>query len=156
MGDYEAAFSDDEEEAESKEQGSKETASVCDVVASSMEKTCDTTETYDTYDKKEQEQTSESTSGDSGSESSRPLSPGPVSTQYYYFYQGIILLTENNKGVQTYLRFVHEVEHKKRSSTSLNHGSISVFVDYFLVSFLFFWLSVAKHTVKMGIFLYWC
>lgn len=34
------------------------------------------------------ERTSESASGDSGSESSRPLSPGLASTQYYYFYQG--------------------------------------------------------------------
>lgn len=96
MGDYEAAFSDEEEEAEGREQGSSETASVCDVAtASSVEETCNTTETVEdslssTFDKKEEEHTSESTSGDSGSESSRPLSPGPTSTQYYYFYQGTL------------------------------------------------------------------
>ena len=36
------------------------------------------------------QRSSESLSGDSGSESSRPLSPGPESTHYYYFYQGTI------------------------------------------------------------------
>lgn len=89
MGDYEAAFSDEEEEAEVREQSLTENASACDVTASSVEETYNTTETVeDSYNKK-QEDTSESTSGDSGSESSRPLSPGPVSTQYYYFYQGL-------------------------------------------------------------------
>lgn len=124
MGEYEAAFSD-EEETVGREQGSKETASACDVTASSVEETCNTTETYDTCDKKEQEQTSESTSGDSGSESSRPLSPGPVSTQYYYFYQGI-------RAYKDIVRFELEVECKKRSSTSLiKHGSVSVIIIIF-------------------------
>lgn len=89
MGDYEAAFSDEEGEAEVREEPSTETASVCDVTASSVEETYNTTETVEDSYTKKQEHGSESTYGDSGSESSRPLSPGPVSTQYYYFYQGM-------------------------------------------------------------------
>lgn len=92
VGDYEAAFSDEEEEAQGGEQGSVELGSAYNVTDSSAEETFKTTEIVEdfndaTNDKKTREHSSESTSGDSGSESSRPLSPGPVSTQYYYFYQ---------------------------------------------------------------------
>ena len=100
MGDYEAAFSDDDEEeegADGGEQVSTAFTSACGVTGSSVEETCKTTEMEEdfpgsTNDNKAQEYTSESTSGDSGSDSSRPLSPGPVSMQYYYFYQGTLKL----------------------------------------------------------------
>ena len=69
--------------------------SACDIAASSAGEACDTAEVVEDPhgypdDKKEQRHTSESTSGDSDSESPRPLSPGHVSTQYYYFYQGTL------------------------------------------------------------------
>lgn len=37
----------------------------------------------------------ESVSGDSSCEPARPISPGPASTQYYYFYQGIAYTVYN-------------------------------------------------------------
>ena len=95
VGDYEAAFSDEEEGAQGGEQCSVELGSAYNVTDSSAEETFKTTEIVEDFnnasnDKKTREHSSESTSGDSGSESSRPLSPGPVSTQYYYFYQGTL------------------------------------------------------------------
>ena len=85
MGDYEAAFSDDEEGAKGEEQGSAGFASACAIPTAALE---DTGEAEDDSPGSYQ-RTSESSAGDSGSESaSRPLSPPLVSTQYYYFYQG--------------------------------------------------------------------
>lgn len=95
MDDYEAAFSDEDEEAGGKGQSLTDDASTCDIAASSVEETCNTAEMLEDPhgspdDKKEERLTSESTSGDSDSESPRPLSPGHVSAQYYYFYQGTL------------------------------------------------------------------
>lgn len=95
MDDYEAAFSDEEEEVEDKGQSLTENASACDAAASSVGEACNTAEVVEAPhgspdDEKEQRHTSESTSGDSDSESPRPLSPGHVSAQYYYFYQGTL------------------------------------------------------------------
>ena len=91
MDDYEAAFSDEEGEGQSL----TDEASACDIAASSVEEACNTAEVMrDPHvspdDKMEQRHTSESTSGDSDSESPRPLSPGHVSAQYYFFYQGTL------------------------------------------------------------------
>ena len=91
MDDYEAAFSDEEGEGQSL----TDDASACDIAASSVEEACNTAEVVgDPHvspdDKMEQRHISESTSGDSDSESPRPLSPGHVSAQYYYFYQGTL------------------------------------------------------------------
>lgn len=84
VGDYEAAFSDDEEGAKGEEQGSAGFASACAIPTAALE---DTGEAEDDSPGSNQ-RTSESSAGDSGSESaSRPLSPPLVSTQYYYFYQ---------------------------------------------------------------------
>ena len=93
MDDYEAAFSDEDDEAEGKGQSLTGDVLSCDIAASSVEEACNTVEAVEDPhgspdDKKEQRHTSESTSGDSDSESPRPLSPGHVSAQYYYFYQG--------------------------------------------------------------------
>lgn len=74
MDDYEAAFSDEDEEAGGKGQSLTDDASTCDIAASSVEETCNTAEVL----------------GDPDSESPRPLSPGHVSAQYYYFYQGTL------------------------------------------------------------------
>ena len=86
MDDYEAAFSDDEE-VEGKGQSLTDDASAYDIAASA-EVVEDPHGSPD--DKKEQRHTSESTSEDSDSELPRPLSPGHVSAQYYYFYQGTL------------------------------------------------------------------
>ena len=94
MDDYEAAFSDEDEKAEGKGQSLTDDASACDTATTlSVEEACNTAKVLEDPhgspdDKKEQRHTSESTSGDSDSESPRPLSPGHVSAQYYYFYQG--------------------------------------------------------------------
>ena len=95
MDDYEAAFSDEDEDVEGKGQSLTDDASACDIAASSVGEACDTAEVVEDHhgspdDEKEQRHTSESTSGDSDSESPRPLSPGHVSAQYYYFYQGAL------------------------------------------------------------------
>lgn len=65
-----------------------------DVIDSLSKETCETTEVVEDFDnvtylRRARQHSSESTSGDSSSESSRPLSPGAVTTQHYYFYQGI-------------------------------------------------------------------
>ena len=95
MDDYEAAFSDEDEEVEGKGQSLTDDASACDIAASSVGEACDTAKVVEDPhgspdDKKEQRHNSESTSGDSDSELPRPLSPGHVSAQYYYFYQGTL------------------------------------------------------------------
>lgn len=92
VDDYEAAFSDEDEEVEGKGQSLTDDASACDIAASLVGEASDTAEVVEDPhgspdDKKEQRHTSESTSGDSDSELPRPLSPGHVSAQYYYFYQ---------------------------------------------------------------------
>lgn len=85
MGDYEAAFSD-EEGAEGEGPCHKEFALACESNASVSE---DTAEVLEEDSQASNQRSSESSTGDSGSESaSRPLSPPPTSTQYYYFYQG--------------------------------------------------------------------
>lgn len=79
MGDYEAAFSDEEGE----DPAYKEFASACECNAE------DTVRVVEEDSQGSNQRSSESSTGDSGSESaSRPLSPPPTSTQYYYFYQG--------------------------------------------------------------------
>lgn len=93
MGDYEPAFSDEDEEGEDEGGSSTDDPSVCDIATPSVEEACNTAEVVkDTNGspdgKKEQRHASESTSGDSDLESPRPLSPGHSSAQYYYFYQG--------------------------------------------------------------------
>lgn len=93
MGDYEAAFSDEDEEGEDEGGSSTDDPSVCDIATPSVEEACNTAEVVKDPNgspdgKKEQRHASESTSGDSDSESPRPLSPGHSSAQYYYFYQG--------------------------------------------------------------------
>lgn len=92
VDDYEAAFSDEDEEVEGKGQSLTDDASACDIAASLVGEASDTAEVVEDPhgspdDKKEQRHTSESTSGDSDSELPRPLSPSHVSAQYYYFYQ---------------------------------------------------------------------
>lgn len=84
VGEYEAAFSDDEGDAEGEddeEGGCTASASACDVPSPAVEDTS----TEDSQ--MSSERTSESASGDSGSESSRPLSPSPAENHFYYFYQ---------------------------------------------------------------------
>jgi len=93
VDDYEAAFSDEDEEAEGKGQSLIDGALSSDIAASLVEETYNSAEVGKgphgfPDDKNAQRHTSESTSGDSDSESPRPLSPGHVSAQYYYFYQG--------------------------------------------------------------------
>ena len=85
MGDYEAAFSD-EESVEGENPAYKEFALACESNASVS---VDTVKVLEEDSQGSNQRSSESSTGDSGSESaSRPLSPPPTSTQYYYFYQG--------------------------------------------------------------------
>lgn len=88
VGEYEAAFSDEEDGVA---QGEEQESDV-DVIDSLSKETCKTTEVVEDIDevaspRRAREHSSESTSGESSSESSRPLSPGAVTTQHYYFYQ---------------------------------------------------------------------
>lgn len=88
VGEYEAAFSDEEDGVA---QGEEQESDV-DVMESLSKEPCKTTEVVEdinevTYPGRAQEHSSGSTSGESSSESSRPLSPGAVTTQHYYFYQ---------------------------------------------------------------------
>lgn len=85
VGDYEAAFSD-EEGAEGEDPAYKDFALACESNASVSE---DTAAVMEEDSQGCNQRSSESSTGDSGCESaSRPLSPPPTSTQYYYFYQG--------------------------------------------------------------------
>lgn len=84
VGDYEAAFSD-EEGAEGEDPAYKDFALACESNASVSE---DTAVVMEEDSQGCNQHSSESSTGDSGSESaSKPLSPPPTSTQYYYFYQ---------------------------------------------------------------------
>lgn len=88
VGEYEAAFSDEEDGTV---EGEKQKSNF-DVIDSLSKETCETTEVVEDFDnvtylRRARQHSNESTSGDSSSESSRPLSPGAVTTQHYYFYQ---------------------------------------------------------------------
>ena len=86
MGDYEAAFSD-EEGVEGEDPAYKDFALACESNNASVSEV--TAEVLEEDSQGSNQRSSESSTGDSGSESaSRPLSPPPTSTQYYYFYQG--------------------------------------------------------------------
>ena len=89
VGEYTPAFSDEEDHFESEVQEPDK---------STYQLPIQTTE--DPYQRTELpertqgfvEHAWESVSGDSSCESARPLSTGSVSTQYYYFYQGIAII----------------------------------------------------------------
>ena len=86
MGDYEAAFSD-EEGVEGEDPAYKDFALACESNNASVSEV--TAEVLEEDSQGSNQRSSESSTGDSGSESaSRPLSPPLTSTQYYYFYQG--------------------------------------------------------------------
>lgn len=92
VGEYTPAFSDDEDHFESEvQEPDKSTYQL------PMQATEEPSERTELPEKTHgfHEHAWESVSGDSSCEPARPISPGPASTQYYYFYQGIAYTVYN-------------------------------------------------------------